>query len=115
MTELTAFQLDSETIFHVQSSLNESALPARRGARRGGALVSPPIVKAAAESWQEQLELVERITAGIVDKLSAAARNADQIDLEFGINLSSKIGVILVEGEGSANLRVKISWKPNAK
>lgn len=115
MAELTAFQLDSETIFHVQSSLNESALPVRQRATRGGVRASPPIVKAAAESWQAQLELVERVTAGIVDKLSAAARNADQIDLEFGINLSSKIGVILVEGQGSANLKVKISWKPNAK
>lgn len=115
MAELTAFELDSETTLYVQSSVNEQALPARRGPTRGGTPTSQAIVKAAAESWQAQLELVERVTSGIVDKLSAAARNADQIDLEFGINLSSKIGVILVEGEGSANLRVKISWKPNAK
>ena len=48
---------------------------------------------------------------GIVSKLKQATAAADEVAVEFGVNISGKSGIILVEGEVAANLKVTITWK----
>ena len=49
-------------------------------------------------------------TEGIVDELKAATASAKEVEVEFGINIGGKTGVILVEGTAAANLKVTVKW-----
>ena len=99
----TDFKLPSGAIVHVQSSLEPpSAGPSVRQASGADKL---------RENWNEGVGLVREVAAGIVDQLREATKKAEQVTVEFGVNISSKAGVILVEGEAAANLKVTISWK----
>jgi hypothetical protein len=107
MSGYTSFTLPSGAEVLVQSSL--PAPPARK---RGVAKASGAVGKAR-DTWAEGMELVEELARGVVDKLAAAAKAADEVAVEFGVTISGKTGVILVEGSAAANLKVTIKFKPN--
>ena len=54
---------------------------------------------------------MRELAEGIVTKLKQATAAADEVEVEFGVNISGKSGIILVEGEVAANLKVTITWK----
>jgi hypothetical protein len=103
MARYTDFTLPSGAVVHVQSSL----APPDEG----------PVVRQASgadklrETWADGVGLVREMASGIVEQLREATRQAEEVTVEFGVNISSKAGVILVEGEASANLKVTIAWK----
>jgi hypothetical protein len=33
------------------------------------------------------------------------------VSVEFGVNITGKTGIVLVEGTAAANLKVTVSWK----
>ncbi len=104
MAEYTRFELPSGATVLVQSSLPppgpaEGVTPA--SGLRDKALVA----------WDDGIDMVRELAAGIVAKLKQAAAGADQVKVEFGVNISGKTGIILVEGEAAANLKVTIAWK----
>jgi hypothetical protein len=46
-----------------------------------------------------------------MEQLKEATRQAEQVTVEFGVNISGKTGIVLVEGTVAANLKVTVSWK----
>jgi hypothetical protein len=103
MSHYTDFKLPSGAVVHVQSSLPPpDAGPAIREASGADKL---------RENWKDGVGLVREMAAGIVEQLREATKQAEEVTVEFGVNISSKAGVILVEGEASANLKVTIAWK----
>lgn len=102
MARYTDFKLPSGGIVQVQSSL---APPGRGGiAEASGA-------DKARETWEEGLALVREVASGVMSQLRDATAAAESVTVEFGVNISSKVGVVLVEGEAQANLRVTMTWK----
>lgn len=103
MADFTDFKLPSGAVVHVQSTLKP---PGRPGvAQASGA------AEKARETWSDGLDLVREVAAGIVGQLREATRQADEVTVEFGVTISGKTGIVLVEGEAGANLKVTISWK----
>jgi len=43
--------------------------------------------------------------------LDAAVERPDVVELEFGIKISTKAGVIVVQGEGEFHIKAKLIWK----
>jgi hypothetical protein len=107
MAEYTQFQLPSGATVLVQSSLLQPA-PAE-GVTPASGLRDKALV-----AWDDGIDMVREVAAGIVAKLKHAAAGADQVEVEFGVNISGKTGIILVEGEAAANLKVTIAWKGKA-
>jgi hypothetical protein len=60
------------------------------------------------------MALVREVAAGVVEGLREATKGAERVTVEFGVNISGKSGVVLVEASVAANLKVTISWKGEA-
>lgn len=102
MGDFTDFKLPSGAIVHVQSSLKP---PAKGGIEEASG------VDKARESWNDGLSLVREMAEGVMQQLRAATAAAEEVTVEFGVNISGKTGIILVEGEAAANLKVTMTWK----
>ena len=106
MSDYTAFRLPSGAVVQVQSSLSPPPAPDVGGVEQASGLQDK-----ARETWEEGVELVRELTQGIVAKLQEATAAAEEVAVEFGVNISGKSGIILVEGNVAANLKVTVKWK----
>jgi hypothetical protein len=98
----TTFKLPSGVV-QVQSSLPSPG--------QGGIVEASGAGDKAREAWNEGLDLVREMAEGVMTQLQAATQKAERVTVEFGVNISGKTGVILVEGTVAANLKVTVSWK----
>ena len=101
----TSFRLPSGAAVHVLSTLAPPAATARNGTA-----IASGVGERARETWEDGLELVRELAHGIVGRLQDATASAKDVTVEFGVNISGKSGVILVEGTVAANLKVTIRW-----
>jgi hypothetical protein len=101
--EFTDFKLPSGAIVHVQSSL--------RPPGEGGVAEASGVGDKAREAWGEGLAMVRELAEGVMTQLREATQGAEEVKVEFGVNISGKTGIILVEGEAAANLKVTLTWK----
>ncbi|MGH4026585.1 MAG: CU044_2847 family protein [Pseudonocardiaceae bacterium] len=53
-------------------------------------------------------------TAEVVQKLGQRARRPEKLEVEFGLSFTAKGNVIVVGGEASATLRVKVVYDASA-
>jgi hypothetical protein len=107
MTDYTWFRLPSGAVVRVQSSLHPPPLLADEA----GVEQASGLQDKARDTWEEGVDLVRELAQGIVAKLREATAAAEEVAVEFGVNISGKTGVILVEGSVAANLKVTIKWK----
>ncbi len=98
---LVEFELPSGAKVEVQSSL-----PAPGGIREASGVVDK--VK---KSWGEGVALVGEVAEGLVEKLKRATKDADEVTVEFGVTISGKGTIVVVESEAAANLKVTLSWQ----
>ena len=99
----TDFKLPSGAILHVQSSLQPPGRP--------GIDEASGVGNRAREAWGEGIALVREVAEGVIAQLREATRQAEQVTVEFGVNISGKTTIVLVEGSAAANLKVTVSWK----
>lgn len=102
MAKYTDFKLPSGAVVHVQSSLTPPVSGVAQASGAGDKL---------REAWGDGMALVRELAGEVVGQLQEATRQAEQVSVEFGVNIASKAGVILVEGDAAANLKVTITWK----
>ena len=107
MTDYTPFRLPSGAVVRVQSSLHPPPLLADDA----GVEQASGLEDRARETWEDGVDLVREMAQGIVAKLQEATAAAEEVAVEFGVNISGKTGVILVEGSVAANLKITIKWK----
>lgn len=105
MTDFTDFELPSGAIVHVQSSL--------KPIEAGGVEQASGAIDKTREAWNEGMSLVSEMAEGVIVQLKEATKQAEEVTVEFGVNISGKTGIILVEGEAGANLKVAVTWKRN--
>lgn len=103
MSDYTPFKLPSGATLFVQSSLKPPTAA-------GGIEQASGAEDKAREAWEGGVDLVRELAEGIVAKLRAATAGAKEVAVEFGVNISGKTGIILVEGNVAANLKVTIKW-----
>jgi hypothetical protein len=107
MTDYTPFRLPSGAVVRVQSSLHPPPLLTDEA----GVEQASGLHDKARETWEDGVDLVRELAQGIVGKLQEATASVEEVTVEFGVNISGKTGVILVEGPVAANLNVTIKWK----
>jgi hypothetical protein len=103
MPHYTDFKLPSGAMVQVQSSLQP---PGRPGIEEASGVGDK-----AREAWAEGLALVRELAEGVMAQLREATRQAEQVTVEFGVNISGKTTVVVVEGTAAANLKVTLTWK----
>lgn len=68
------------------------------------------IVTEAQERFEDALETVRPIAAGVLAKLRDLAEEPDEVAVEFGLNLGFKAGVVIASGTTGANFKVALKW-----
>jgi hypothetical protein len=100
----TTFILPSGASVYVQSSQE----PPRQAY---GTVPASAAEERMREAWGEGAKLVAEVGAGLIDALRIAFTGADEVTVEFGANITGKMGIVLVEGTAAANLKIIVKWK----
>jgi hypothetical protein len=102
MATFTTFTLPSGAVVQVESTRAAPAAPD----------AGPTDASSAADrAWKDGAALVAEVGAQVVEAMQTAFAGVDEVNVEFGANISGKSGVILVEGTVAANLKVSVKWK----
>lgn len=68
------------------------------------------VVAHAQERFDDALEAVRPIAAKLLDTLRDLAEEPDEVDVEFGLNLGFKAGVVIASGSTGANFKIALKW-----
>jgi hypothetical protein len=101
--DYTTFTLPSGAVVSVESS--RAPAPTR-----GGVSEASGATDKAAVAWSEGINMVAELAEQAVAQLRQATTSAKEVSVEFGVNISGKTGIVLVEGTAAANLKVVLKW-----
>jgi hypothetical protein len=76
------------------------------------AAVQDGVVSRAGETFEAALAKVKPIARAVIDTLSNVAAGVTEMEVEFGLKLNAKAGLVLASGGVEANFKVAIKWKP---
>ena len=99
----TTFTLPSGAVVSVESTREPPAV-------RGGVAEASAIDDRVSRAWSDGMRMVAELAEQALDQLRKATASAKEVSVEFGVNISGKTGIILVEGTVGANLKVNIKW-----
>jgi hypothetical protein len=114
MTKLVEFPLESggSVIVEVDDRPPQDAV-----VRRGfGASERPAEIAArAGETLEAAFGRIEPAAGAMVSRLRVLDDAPDEIEIEFGIQLSAEFGVVVAHTAGQANFRVALRWKSETR
>ena len=64
----------------------------------------------AGETFEDALGRIQSIAEAVVSRLRDAG-SPDEIEVEFGVQMSADLGAIVAKVSGQANFRVALRWK----
>ena len=111
MTHLVEFPLEDGSTMIVEVTESEQAGLER--VSRGG-----DIILRAQVTLENSLDRIKPAAQFIVEKLRSLHDTPDQIEVQFGVNLSAECGAVLAAAGVAANYSVKLLWnkeKPSDK
>lgn len=76
-----------------------------RASRRPG-----EIVEEAKETFEEALTKIRPATERVIATLRGLSQKPDEIEMEFGFNLSAAAGVVIASASTEANYKVTLKW-----
>ncbi len=77
---------------------------------RGGVTEATAAAERVATAWSDGVNMVAEMAEQAVEQLRKATASAKEVSVEFGVNISGKTGIVLVEGTVTANLKVVLKW-----
>lgn len=101
--DYTTFILPSGAVVSVESS--RAPIPVR-----GGPTEATAAADKVAIAWSDGIDMVAELAEQAVEQLRKATTSAKEVSVEFGVNISGKTGIVLVEGTVAANLKVVLKW-----
>jgi len=70
-------------------------------------------IERAERSFSSSLSTIRTVGDGVLEQLRGMVSRPDEVHVEFGLELTAKAGnALLISGEGSAHLRVEMTWRP---
>jgi len=105
--EIVQFFLDDGTPFLVE--VEESRNPTLERIARED--LDTKVVQAR-QSFEKALDQVMPVAAAALDRFRHGLTTpADEVELKFGVNLSSEVGAIFASVGGEVNIEVTLKWK----
>jgi hypothetical protein len=84
-----------------------SAGPAMRGLGKD----RPTVADRADKTFEEATAAVVPAASGLLSRLRAADDPADEVSIEFGVQLSAQTGAFIASAAVGANFRVSLTWR----
>jgi hypothetical protein len=66
----------------------------------------------AEQTFDGALATIRLVADGVVTQLAGMAHSPEEVHVEFGLELSAKVGTVLVTGGSAAHLTVQLTWRP---
>jgi hypothetical protein len=82
---------------------------AKDGPKRG--LGGRDVITQAGSSFEAAIERIQPAAAALVEKLRTLVDAPDEIDVEFGVQLSADVGAIVARTGGEANFKITLRWR----
>lgn len=61
------------------------------------------------QTLQETLVPVQETARSVLEQLRQVG--PDEVEVEFGVNLSAQAGAVITKGEGAVHLKVRVLWQ----
>jgi hypothetical protein len=71
------------------------------------------IAEKAGQTFESALDRIKPAAEAILQRLSGLAKSPDEIQVEFGVKLSGKLGAVIASVDAEATYKVTLKW--NAK
>ena len=99
------FEEGGSILVEVESDTEEQegVVPAGRGPVQ--------LTEKAGQSFEQALEKVQAIATGFKARLGALREPPNEVEVEFGLNMSVEGGAVVAKGGIGANFKVKLKWK----
>lgn len=65
----------------------------------------------AEQTFKDALSGVREVSGELLGMLTDLATKPEKVEVEFGVNLAVKAGVIVTSGSVDANFKVKLTWQ----
>ncbi len=69
------------------------------------------IVEKAHQTFESALDKVKPIANSIITKVRSLNQPADEVEVKFGIKISTEVGAIIASGSGEVNYEITLKWK----
>lgn len=108
--QLVEFELETGGSVLVEvDERSRTAGAVRRGTERTRR--SGEIAVKAGQTFESSFARVQPAAVALVAKLRGLAESPDEIEVEFGVQLSAEVGAIIAHTAGKANFSVRLTWK----
>ena len=67
-------------------------------------------IEKARETFEDALNKVLPVTKTVVEKLRGMESRPDEIEVTFGVNLSTMVGAVIASASAAANFGVTVRW-----
>lgn len=102
------FPLDAGGTVLVQVPDEQSAGPLMRGK------ALEATIDRADQTFETALSTIRTVANGIAGQLEDITVRPQQVTVEFGIEITGKMGTMLAAASASAQIKVSVSWQPEA-
>lgn len=109
MRQLIEFPLERGGSVFVEVDDRDGAAGYVRAARPGD------LTAKAEETFDAALGIVRSVATGLVSQVQemGSAFRPDEVEVEFGICFSGRVGAVIAATEGEAQVRVTLRWTPS--
>jgi Trypsin-co-occurring domain 1 len=106
--ETVAFPLEGggQVLVQVEGERTAAGGVVTRGGGRAGGL------ERAEQTFEGALGTIRVVAEGVLGQLAGMVHAPDEVNVEFGLELTAKAGTILVAAGTTAHLRVGLRWQP---
>jgi hypothetical protein len=73
---------------------------------------SDDMVDEAKQSFEQSLDTIRTSTESVINKLQSLTHRPDEIEMEFGFNMSGEFGAVIAKVTAEANYKVTLRWQP---
>ncbi|MCR2792640.1 hypothetical protein NQ156_06125 [Microbacterium sp. zg.Y625] len=77
---------------------------------RGGGDSDGGLVERSQRRFEDAVERVEPVVRALIDRLTRLPVVPQEIELEFGIQLSAELGAIITNAKSTANFSITMRW-----
>jgi hypothetical protein len=73
---------------------------------------SDEMVDEATQTFDQSLKTIRTSTENVINKLQTLTHRPDEIEMEFGFNMSGEFGAVIAKVTAEANYKVTLRWQP---
>jgi hypothetical protein len=73
---------------------------------------SDEMIDEAKQTFDQSLNTIRTSTESVINKLQSLTHRPDEIEMEFGFNMSGEFGAVIAKVTAEANYKVTLRWQP---